>query len=183
MRAWPRVTGPALAVVLGLAIAGCSASTTTTPTPTASSAHTASPPATGGSAGHGTSFNVQVNFTGADSAQGSFTAATVGGAPCSDYASTAFDWTIGIGPPNGTPTTVGGILINFLITMPQSMFHGAGTYAGVVQGVSVGSDDFSGTDSTMTLNGDGTGNASFTNLAGAASGQTESGTVTWTCAG
>jgi uncharacterized lipoprotein NlpE involved in copper resistance len=49
--------------------------------------------------------------------------------------------------------------------------------------VSVGNDDFSGTDSSMTINSDGSGNASFTNLSGATSGMTESGTVSWACSG
>jgi hypothetical protein len=64
------------------------------------------------------------------------------------------------------------------------MFHGAGTYSDVMPaGVTTEGDDFSGTGSNMTINSDGSGNASFTSLpgSGTVSGQTESGTVTWTC--
>ncbi|MHB8538097.1 MAG: hypothetical protein ACYDCS_08770 [Candidatus Dormibacteria bacterium] len=170
-------------LALALALAGCSVTPATTPTPTAASGGTATnTPTSNGSAGQGTQFTVQVNFMGADTVQGSFTTGTVDGLACAQYSSDAFPWSVGLGPPHGSPIQVGGTTVNFLLTVPQSTFHGAGTYTGnVVQGLSVGADGFTGIDSTMTLNGDGSGNASFTNLTGGASGTTESGTVTWTC--
>jgi hypothetical protein len=152
---------------LGLAACG-SSSTTTTPTPAGS--------------GHAGTFNVQVNFTGASNVQGSFTTPTVG-ATCKQYATSALAWTIGLGPEVGTPIPVDGQNINFLISVPQSGFHGAGAYSGnVVSGVTVGLDTFAGINSTMTLNSDGSGNATFSNYIGTTSSATESGTIAWTCA-
>jgi hypothetical protein len=68
--------------------------------------------------------------------------------------------------------------------VPQSTFHGAGTYTGnAVSAVAVGLDSFAGTESTLTINRDGSGNASFTNYIGTTSSADESGTMTWTCSG
>jgi hypothetical protein len=168
----PRIGLAALAVAMGSALGACG-STTTTTTPTPSSR----------SAGHSGTFNVAVNFTGAQNVQGSFTTPTVG-ATCAQYATKALEWTIGLGPAVGNPIPVDGVSINFLISVPQSTFHGQGTYSGnVVSGVTVGLDTFAGTDSTMTINGDGSGNASFTNYIGTTSSADESGTATWTCSG
>lgn len=165
----PRAGLIALVVGLGTALAACgSSSATTTPTPASSG-------------GHNGTFNVMVNFTGAQAVQGSFTTPTVG-ATCAQYATKALEWTIGLGPPVGNPIVVGGVSINFLLSIPQSTFHGAGTYTGnVIGGVTVGLDTFAGTDSTMTINADGSGNASFTNLIGTTSSAKENGTVSWTC--
>jgi hypothetical protein len=168
----PRIGLTVLVAALGPALAACgSSSTTTTPTPTVDSA------------GHAGTFNVTVNFTGAQNVQGSFTTPTVG-ATCKQYATSALAWTIGLGPPVGNPVLVDGVNINFLISVPQSTFHGAGTYPGnVVSGVMVGLDTFAGLDSTLTINSDGSGNASFSNLIGTTSSADESGTITWTCSG
>ncbi len=113
--------------------------------------------------------------------QGSFTTPTVG-ATCKQYATSSLAWTIGLGPEVGTPIPVDGQTINFLISVPQSTFHGAGKYSGnVVSGVTVGLDTFAGINSTMKLDSDGSGNATFTNYIGTTSSVTESGTITWTC--
>jgi hypothetical protein len=178
--------GIAMLAGLGLALSACSASTTTPPTPTASAGNNASTgTATAGSGGGQTaSLTFQVNFTGADTVQGSFTSDEWQIYTCSDFAKSAFAWNLGIGPQEGAPTTVGGKLVNFLLSVPTGMFHGAGTYSDVMPaGVTTEGDDFSGSGSTMTINSDGSGNASFTSLpgSGTVSGQTESGTVTWTC--
>jgi hypothetical protein len=157
-------------VALGPALAACGASSTA-PTPTAIV----------DSAGHSGTFTVMVNFTGAQAVQGSFTTPTVG-ATCAQYATSALAWTIGLGPPVGNPVLVDGVDINFIISLPQSLFHGAGTYPGnVVSGVTVGLDTFAGTDSTLTIKSDGSGNAAFTNLIGTTSSADESGTIIWTC--
>jgi len=153
-------------VALGLAACG-SASAAGTPTP-------AGTPKPG-------TFNVQVNFTGATAIQGSFTTPTVG-ATCAQYATSSLAWTIGLGPDLGNPIAVGGQTINFEVSVPQSTFHGTGNYSGnVVSGVTVGLDTFAGIDSTMKLNSDGSGNATFSNYIGTTSSAPESGTITWTC--
>jgi len=166
----PRIGLAALVAALGPALTACGASSvTTTPTPS-------------GSAGrHAGTFNVTVNFTGAQAVQGSLTTPTVG-ATCAQYATNALEWTIGLGPELGNPVSVDGASINFLISVPQSTFHGAGTYSGnVVSGVSVGLDTFAGTDSTLTINPDGSGKASFASYIGTTSSVDESGTIAWTC--
>jgi hypothetical protein len=195
MRLRARVIWPAMVVGLGLALAACSASGATTPTPTAAgnsggggntpgSGNGTPTPGSGGGGGQTANLTFQVNFTGTDTVQGSFNTTDWATFSCSDFAKSSFVWNIGIGPQEGMPTTVSGKLINFLLSAPNKMYHGTGTYMDVLPaGVTVEGDDFSGTDSTMTVNSDGSGNASFTNLpgSGSATGQTESGTVTWTC--
>ena len=181
-----RFSFTATIVGIGLALTACSASTTTPPTPTASVANNGgtSTPTAGSGGGQDAVLTFQVNFTGADTVQGSFTSSEWQIYSCSDFAKSNFAWNIGVGPQEGMPTTVGGKLINFLLSVPTSMFHGAGTYSNVMPaGVTTENDDFSDNGSTMTINSDGSGNASFTNLpgSGTVSGQTESGTVTWTC--
>ena len=162
-----RIVLSAMVVALGLAACGSSS------TPATSAQSTKVPAGT---------FTVQINFTGATSVQGSFTTPTVG-ATCKQYATSSLAWTIGLGPEVGTPIPVGGQTINFLISVPQSTFHGTGNYSGnVVSGVTVGLDTFAGINSTMVLNSDGSGNATFTNYIGTTSSATESGTITWTCA-
>jgi hypothetical protein len=186
MRVWLRGIRPAMIAGMGLALAACSASTTTgaTPTPGRTSNGGSGTPGSGSSGGQDANLNFQVNFSGTDTVQGSFSTTDWGSFSCPDFAKSSFVWNLGIGPQEGMPTTVGGKLINFLISAPNKMFHGPGTYTDVLPaGVTVESDDFSGTGSTMTVNSDGSGNASFTNLpgSGSVSGQMESGTVTWTC--
>jgi hypothetical protein len=183
-----RLIRPAMIAGLSLALVACSASATTTPTPTArgTSKGGSGTPGSGSGGGGAQSANLtfQVSFNGTDTVQGSFTTTDWAIFTCSDFAKSSFVWNLGIGPQEGMPTTVSGKLVNFLISAPNKMFHGTGTYMDVLPaGVTVEGDDFSGTDSTMTINSDGSGNASFTSLpgSGSVSGQTESGTVTWTC--
>jgi hypothetical protein len=176
--------GIAMLAWLGLALTACSASTTTTPPPTTSGTSNGGNGTPGSGGGQTANLTFQVNFTGADTVQGSFTSDEWQIYTCSDFAKSAFAWNLGTGPQEGVPTTVGGKLVNFLLSVPTGMFHGAGTYSDVMPaGVTTEGDDFSGTGSTMTINSDGSGNASFTSLpgSGTVSGQTESGTVTWTC--
>jgi hypothetical protein len=149
-----------------LAACGGSSTAATTPTP---------------SSGPSGMFNVVLNFTGAQSVAGSLTTPTVG-ATCAQYATSDLAWTIGLGPEVGNPVPIDGTNINFLISLPPTTFHGAGTYTGnVVSGIMVGLDTFAGSDSTLTINKDGSGNASFTNYIGTTSSVDESGTLTWTC--
>jgi hypothetical protein len=183
-----RVIWLAMVAGLGLALVACGASTTTTPPPTAAGnsngGSTTPTPGSGSGGGQTANLTFQVNFSGMDTVQGSFTATDWASFTCSDFAKSSFVWNLGIGPQQGMPTTVSGKMINFLLSPPNKMFHGPGTYMDVLPaGVMAEGDNFSGTGSTMTVNSDGSGNASFTNLpgSGSASGQTESGTMTWTC--
>jgi len=77
-----------------------------------------------------------VNFTGADTVQGSFASDEWQIYSCSDFAKSAFAWNIGIGPQEGLPTTVGGKLVNFLLSVPTGTFHGADTYTDVMPAAS-----------------------------------------------
>jgi len=174
-----------MAAALGLALAACSAITTTPPTPTINGSSKGGGSTPGSAGGQSANLTFQINFTGQDTVQGSFSSSSWASYSCTDFAKSSFVWNFGIGPQEGAPTTVAGKLVNFLLSVPTSQFHGPGTYTDATgtAGVSVEGDDFFGTDSTMTINTDGTGNASFTNLSGsgAASGETESGTISWTC--
>jgi hypothetical protein len=52
--------------------------------------------------------------------------------------------------------------------------------------LSIGTDSYVGTESWVTLNGDGSGRgwfSGFTLEGGAGAGKSESGTVAWTCSG
>ncbi|HEX7264030.1 MAG TPA: hypothetical protein VF383_07610 [Candidatus Dormibacteraeota bacterium] len=168
-------------------LAGCSAASSPSGQPAAN--------ASAGSAGSGQCnepcviFNLQVNFSGLDSLQGSFVDndSGTGYSSCADFAKgDSVGFVQGPGTPTQTTTTIAGKSLSFLFTILHDKFHGPGTYVGVLAGgaVNIGTDTFLGTDSTETLNADGSGNASFSNLSGgSASGAqgTESGTVTWTC--
>ena len=184
----PKAIWPAVGATLSLALAACSASVTTTPPPSGSGGSGSTPSSSGGGGGGGggqtAKLTVQVNFTGTDTVQGSFTTEDWQIYSCSDFAKSSFAWNIGVGPQEGAPTSVSGKLVNFLLSVPTGSFHGPGSYTDVMSaGVTVESDNFSGSASTMTINSDGSGNASFTNLSGSGnvSGQSESGTVTWSC--
>ena len=139
-------------------------------------------------AGQGGTFSVQVHFTGADAVQGSFTMAS-NGLSCADYVTQASPFgSVGFGPNGLAPVQIGGTSVTFTLVVPGSVFHGAGTYTSVMDGLSVGSHLFTGTDSTMTINGDGSGQASFTNLSGTnlsgnAPVASKSGTMSWACSG
>ena len=158
---------------------------------------TSSSPANTSSGGSGTGhcnepcvlFHMQVDFTGLDSIQGSFVDNTsgTGYSSCADFAkgdSVGFE--PGPGTPTQTVTVIDGKNVNFLVLVTKDEFHGPGTYSGVLGGggVTIGQDTFFGTASTETLNADGSGHVSFSNLqGGSANGPqgTESGTFTWTC--
>ncbi len=178
---------PAIGAALALTLAACGASATPTPTSPAGGGTPAvggTPASGGGGGGASAKLAIQVNFTGTDTVQGSFATTDWQIYSCSDFAKSSLAWGIGVGPQEGVPTTVGGKLVNFLLSVSNSSFHGPATYTDVMPaGVTVEGDDFAGSGSTMTINGDGSGNASFTDLSGSGnvSGQSESGTVTWTC--
>ena len=146
-----RLIRPAMIAGLGLALVGCSASATNTPTPTARGTSKGGSGTTGGGSGGGgaqsANLTFQVSFNGTDTVQGSFTTTDWAIFTCSDFAKSSFVWNLGIGPQEGMPTTVSGKLVNFLISAPNKMFHGTGTYMDVLPaGVTVEGDDFSGTD-------------------------------------
>jgi hypothetical protein len=134
-------------------------------------------------------FHVQIQFTGLDAIQGSFidNSSGEGDSSCTDWAKgDSVGWILGPGAPSGANTPViGGKSLNFGISVTKDRFHGPGTYSKVLLGgVTIGPDIFLGDDSTETLNADGSGHMSFSNLVGGSvTGPqgNESGTVTWTC--
>jgi hypothetical protein len=179
-----RLRGSSIAMALALVLAGCgSAASTTSP----------NDQATGDVGGSGQIiFNVQVAFTGDDNIQGSFVDNDTGTgyASCAEYATfnpTGVGVWLSPGPPAGADTQIGGKSLTFAFMVSIDTFHGPATYADSLGSLVIGADTFmrgtTGT-STVTLNGDGSGDGSFSDFSdiGAASG-TESGTVSWTCSG
>lgn len=172
----------ALAVVL----AGCGGSSTPSASLGANPRHIGA--RSGGSSGTPT-FTVQVSFTGQDALQGSFTDNQTGSgfSSCSRYASETGIPFYGPSPPPAT--SVNGKAVIFILTVASAAFHGPGTYtATMAAGVTIAGDSFlpqNNSPISATINADGSGHASFSNfyqLSGSGQG-TESGTVTWTCAG
>ncbi|HZU75709.1 MAG TPA: hypothetical protein VFA70_03035 [Dehalococcoidia bacterium] len=128
---------------------------------------------------------MQINFTGEDPLQGSFTDPQTGSgySSCTQYATdtnTGHGW-MGPGSVTQPPTQVEGKTVTLVMGVAEGAYHGPGTYANALTGVIVGSDDFYTGNTSVTVHGDGSGTATFSNLSGLANG-TESGTITWTCA-
>ena len=186
----------ATAALMGL-LAGCSAAAapggSNPSTPSSAGAVSRGPGSSGGHAALSCArpcveFAVQISFTGADPLQGSFIDNTsgTGYSSCAEFASgDSVGFVQGPGTPTQTDTQINGKSLSFALDVGHDRFHGPGTYAGsmlIGGGVTIGSDTFFGTDSTETINADGSGQASFTNLTGAPS-QPESGTITWSCSG
>jgi hypothetical protein len=69
------------------------------------------------------------------------------------------------------------------MVVAQGDYHGPGTYANPIRGVIVGSDDFYTGHSSVKVNPDGSGSATFTNLTTPLANGAESGTLTWSCSG
>jgi hypothetical protein len=134
-------------------------------------------------------FHVQINFSGLDGIQGSFVdnSSGSGDSSCAQWASgSGVGWVLGPGTPTGTNTVIDGKSLSFGISVTKDKFHGPGTYSTILLGggVTIGADTFFGTDSSETLNADGSGKATFSDLVGGSTTGTqgsESGTVTWTC--
>ena len=173
---------------LGVALAGCSVS----PAPNGNNG-SGNATNTGSSNGGGAvTFAVTVNFTGIDPLQGSFKDSETGSgfSSCSQFATLVGPTRpfYSPAPPTGQ-AVVEGKSLGFLFTVASSSFHGPGTYSATIAGgVSVGNDDFTtqnNATSSVTVDGNGSGMASFANYVEfSGSGQgTESGTVTWTCSG
>lgn len=139
---------------------------------------------TGGSAPGTVTFTVQVSLTGTDPVSGSFTDPNAGsGFPsCSQYASDTnrgFGWA----GPGAQSAQVQGKSITALMTIAQGAYHGPGTYANPLKSLTIGSDEFYIGTSSVTMNSDGSGSATFTNLTSPLANGSESGTFTWTCSG
>jgi hypothetical protein len=175
------VLGLVCAAICAAVLGGCSASSTNTTN------GTTNPGGSSGGSGQSVTFNVQVNFTGTDSIQGSFADHETGSGfhSCAQYASmnTPLGW-LGPAPPTQTTTQIGGKTVSWLMGVPKANFHGSGSYSGsVVHDLAIGSDDFTGSNSQVMLNSDGSGSASFTSLSAFTSSAVDSGTITWTCSG
>lgn len=182
---WPRRLLPMLVAVTMLA--GCASSQ--------SAANTTSGDSTSGSAGAGKCnepcvlFKMQINFTGLDSVQGSFVdnGSGEGYSSCADFAKgDSVGFVQGPGTPAGPATVVDGKTVTFLFDVTKDKFHGPGTYSDVLaaSGLTIGTDTFFGNSSSETINADGSGQGSFSDLEGGsvtgAQGK-ESGTASWTC--
>jgi len=134
-------------------------------------------------------FQMQVDFTGLDPIQGSFVDNTSGSGwnSCSEFASGGgLGHVVGPGASAAQSILIDGKSLSFLLTLTKDKFHGPGTYSGVLAagGLGIGQDTFFGTNSTETLNANGSGQASFANMQGGSvtgAQGTESGTVEWTC--
>lgn len=167
------------AVVAVAMLAGCTSSNPNSNSSSGSSSNS------GNCNGTCVLFHEQFNFTGQDNIQGSFvdTSSGTGFSSCAEWAKGD---SVGFvqGPGTNNPTVIGGKDITYLFIVSKDKFRGPGTYSGTLAaGVSIGPDTFltSGQgDSSETLNADGSGHGSFTNLYGVSQGS-ESGTVTWTC--
>jgi hypothetical protein len=141
-----------------------------------------------GTSGHqGIKFNVTIDFTGLKPIQGSFVDDDhAGDGSCEAYAKENLPivgWQ-GPQPPVGHLVTVAGQKLDFAMAVPRDAFHGPGTYTpkNGVFGVTVGDDTFSGGGPTsVTVNADGSGSATFTDIQGLTKYGRESGTIRWTC--
>jgi hypothetical protein len=180
-----------LTVVLGATAAtaaGCSGNAMpSTNLPGAANAAGRTNPSGGNGGGGGPTFKVTVNFTGTYVLQGSFTDTGTGSgfSSCGQYAglnTPLLGW-IGPGPQvQGPQAQVGGKSLSWSLEVPHSTFHGPGTYSGqLLNAFAIGADDFSGFDSSVTLNRDGSGSASFAKASAFTSNTIESGDITWTC--
>ncbi|HUZ70298.1 MAG TPA: hypothetical protein VMU65_11350 [Candidatus Saccharimonadales bacterium] len=177
-----RVLGLVCAAIGAAVLGGCSASSSTNTT----NGNTIAGSSSAGS-GQSVTFNVQVNFTGTDAIQGSFADHETGSGfhSCAQYASvnTPLGW-LGPAPPTQATTQIGGKTVSWLMGVPKANFHGSGSYSGsVISDLAIGSDDFTGSNSQVMLNSDGSGSASFTSLSAFTSSAVDSGTITWTCSG
>lgn len=177
-----RLARAVVPVVLALLLCACSGGSQGTTATTAV-------PGTGSNGGGGqVLFNVKIDFTGDDTIQGTFADSDTGSgfASCAEYSSTTvpgLGW-LGPAPAAGGVTEVGGKSVSFLVEVAD--FNGPGTYTGkVFDSLQIGGDTFQGNESsTVTVNADGSGSGSFSDLQdiGVNSG-TESGTLSWTCSG
>ena len=183
-----RLAGTGAAVALGLLLAGCSVS------PASNSSNGGgngggNAGSGGGNAGGKVTFTVTVNWSGPDPVQGTFTDSSTGSGfdSCSQYATEK--GVVWLSPSTNT-AQVQGKSIGFAFDVSATTFHGPGTYPDTLtgSGVSVGSDTFIAGHSVMssvTVNADGSGTASFSDLFGlnTSTEAPELGTITWTCSG
>lgn len=138
------------------------------------------PPSGGASPAGGISLLTQINFTGAIAVRGSFTdTTTVTEASCRSYARTGTIYWAGPQPQN---QAIGGQTVSYSLEVGGSEFHGPATYHDGFTSLVVGHTLFGGGQTTVTINSDGSGSTMFSGATDSA-GQTESGTISWTCAG
>jgi hypothetical protein len=176
----------AFAAIAALVI-GCSSSASPAPTGTSSSAGPSSAAGSGGGTCNEPCilFHVTIAFSGLDNVSGSFVDTTngEGESSCSEWVTGD---SVGFAQGPGTQTAVlDGKSLSFLFRVGKPQFHGPGTYSDTMGGgLTIGSDTFFGNTESETLNADGSGKASFTDMeGGSVSGPNgkESGSVSWTC--
>ena len=174
-----------LCVMSAALLAGCGASGAATTLPPTVGTGSSGNNGSGGSAPGKVIFTIQVNFTGADPASGSYTDSETGSgfSSCSQYANqTILGWT-GPGAQAQQSSQVQGKSITMFMTIQAGTYHGPGTYANPIKGVTIGSDDFYIGNSSVTVNADGSGTVTFMNLTSPLANGSESGTYAWTCSG
>jgi hypothetical protein len=181
-----------LAIVLAVAAAtvsafsaGCSGKGSARRGAGASGANAAGTSGQGASGGHGIKFLVNLEFSGVQPVHGSFVDPDhAGDGTCTQWANLNPPIVGWLGPQTvaGTTTTVDGKPISYLLQVGHERFHGPGTYSGgVVSALQIAGDTFMGKDSSVTLNPDGSGSATFTVSKMGYRDRTESGTIHWTC--
>ncbi len=138
-----------------------------------------------GTTGQGIKFAVTVEFTGDHQLRGTFVDDDHGGdGSCATYVRTNVPVVGWMGPqtPAGRAVKVAGEIVRYGIMVRQDRYHGPGTYTGsVMSGVSIGDETFIGPTSSVTINPDGSGSATFTDFTNLRVFGRESGTVRWTC--
>ncbi len=138
-----------------------------------------------GTTGQGIKFAVTVDFTGDHPLRGSFIDDDhAGDGSCGTYVQTNVPVVGWLGPqtPAGRNVKVAGQTVSYGIMVRHDRFHGPGTYAGsIMSGLSIGSETFIGPDSSVTINPDGSGSATFTDFRNLRVQGRESGSIRWTC--
>jgi hypothetical protein len=163
---------------LSVGLAACASSTNPTLGTSGSSS--------AGGAGAGVTLNAQIDFTGFAPLKGTFADSSIASSAtsCTDYATNGLKPVAGWFGPDPAGSTIGGQTVEFTLSVPLNTFHGPGTYPGnSFLALKIGSVLYAGGAKSITINGDGSGSATFENAQGHDANQIESGTITWTCSG
>ncbi len=167
---------PLVAVVV-LALAGCTSRKT--------SASAADAAEVTGTSGRGIRFTVTVEFTGDRPVSGSFVDDDhAGDGSCAAYVQANLPVVGWLGPqtPAGRDVKMAGQTVSYGIMVRHDRFHGPGTYTGsIMSGLNIGQDTFIGPNSSVTINPDGSGSATFADFKNLRVLGRESGAIRWTC--
>ncbi len=138
-----------------------------------------------GTSGRSIKFTVTVDFTGDRPMRGSFVDDDhAGDGSCAAYVQANLPVVGWLGPqtPAGRDVKVAGQAVSYGIMVRHDRFHGPGTYTGsIMSGLSIGQDTFIGPNSSVTINPDGSGSATFADFKNLRVLGRESGSMRWTC--